>query len=151
MTLRPFALLFAALLSLAAGFARADDPKPPAVTQAAPGLTRTILQKFEVPGTNYEMTFMKVELVPGYDVPRHVHPGPETSYVLEGEITYMLDGEAPQVLKPGDTKMFNPGQMHSAKVGPSGAKVLGSYVLEKGKPFMTKVDASGAPIPEPPK
>jgi quercetin dioxygenase-like cupin family protein len=125
----------------------AGETKPPAVTQAVPGIKRTILQKFEVPGTNYESTFMKVEFDPNLDVPRHTHPGPEASLVLEGEITLILDGQEPRLLKPGDTTYFPPAIIHSGKVGPKGVTLLNSYILEKGKPFMTKVDASGAPIP----
>ena len=129
-----------------------EQVKPPAITQAAPGIKRTILQKFDVPGTNYETTFMKVEFVPDFSVDRHTHPGPEASYVLEGEITLVLDGQSPKVLKAGDTTLFQPGIIHSGKVGQKGVVLLNSYVLEKGKPFMTKVDASGAPIPaDPPK
>jgi quercetin dioxygenase-like cupin family protein len=150
-----FARLVLALLALGAApmTPRAEEqPKPPAVTQAAPGIKRTVLQKFDVPGTNYETTFMKVEFVPGFSVDRHTHPGPEASYVLEGELTLILDGQDPKVLKPGDSSLFPPGIIHSGKVGPKGVVLLNSYVLEKGKPFITRVDAEGKPIPvEPPK
>ena len=143
-----------ALLALGAAPAvsRAQEAKPPAVTQAAPGIKRTILQKFDVPGTNYETTVMKVEFVPDFSVDPHTHPGPEASYVLDGEIALVLDGQAPKVLKAGDTTLFQPGIIHSGKVGPKGVVLLNSYILEKGKPFLTKVDADGKPIPaEPPK
>ena len=151
--MRRFGALGCAVL-LVAGSAHVwaeETPKPPAVTQAAPGIKRTILQKFDVPGTNYETTYMKVEFEPNYEVARHTHPGPEASYVLEGELTLVLDGQEPKLLKAGDTTLFPPGLIHSGKVGPNGVKLLNSYVLEKGKPFMTKVDASGAPIVDPPK
>ncbi len=149
-----FASVVLALLALgtAPAVSRAEEAKPPAVTQAAPGIKRTILQKFDVPGTNYETTFMKVEFEPDYAVDRHTHPGPEASYVLDGEITLILDGQNPKVLKLGDSSLFQPGIIHSGKVGPKGVVLLNSYILEKGKPFITKVDASGAPIPaDPPK
>jgi quercetin dioxygenase-like cupin family protein len=145
--MRRAGLLASVILISLGGVAFAGEVKPPAVTQAAPGIKRTILQKFDVPGTNYESTFMKVEFDANFDVPRHTHPGPEASIVLEGEITLILDGEAPRLLKPGDTTYFAPGLIHSGKVGPNGVSLLNSYVLEKGKPFMTKVDESGAPIP----
>jgi quercetin dioxygenase-like cupin family protein len=124
---------------------------PPAATQAAPGIKRTILQKFDVPGTTYEVIFMKVEFVPDFVVDRHTHPGPEASYVLDGEITLLLDGQPPKNLKPGDSTYFPPAIIHSGKVGPKGVVLLNSYTLEKGKPFLTKVDANGVPIPDPPK
>lgn len=124
----------------------AEDAKPPAVTQAAPGVKRTILQKFDVPGTNYETTYMKVEFEPNYDVARHTHPGPEASLILDGEVTLTLDGEAPKLMKAGDTTFFPAGVIHAGKVGPKGVVLLNTYVLEKGKPFMTKVDPA-APAP----
>ena len=131
---------------------RAEDVKPPAVTQAAPGIKRTILQKFDVPGTNYETTVMKVEFVPDHVVAAHTHPGPEASYVLDGELTLSLDGQEPKLLLAGATSLFAAGVIHSAKVGPKGVVLINTYVLEKGKPFITRVDASGAPIPaDPPK
>ena len=146
------ALALFVLVAIAPASRAEEQAKPPAATQAAPGIKRTILQKFDVPGTNYETTFMKVEFEPNYEVARHTHPGPEASYVLDGEITLILDGQDPKVLKPGDTTLFQPGIIHSGKVGPKGVALLNSYVLEKGKPFMTKVDAAGKPIPaEPPK
>ena len=86
------ALLILGLLILAAPSlpAVAEDKAaapPPAATQAAPGIKRTILQKFDVPGSNYETTVMKVEFVPDHVVAPHTHPGPEASYVAAGEIT----------------------------------------------------------------
>ena len=129
------------------GVALAGELKPPAITQAAPGMKRTILQKFDVPGTAYEQTLMKVEFEPNYDVPRHMHPGPEASYVLDGEIALIAGGKEPQTFRAGDTSYFPAGFVHAGKAGPKGVVLLNSYVLEKGKPFMTKVDAGGAPIP----
>ena len=75
--------------------AKAEDKKPPAMTQAAPGIKREILQKFDVPGTNYETVIMRVAFDANMEIPRHVHPGPEGSYVLEGDVTYMIDGQEP--------------------------------------------------------
>lgn len=138
-----FALTGAAMLFSLAPHA-GEAKKPPAITEAAPGIKRTILQKFDVPGTNYESTFMRVEFDANFDVPRHTHPGPEASYVFAGEVTLTLDGQAPQRLKTGDTIYFPPGIVHSAKVGPQGVVLLNSYVLEKGKPFMSKVETPAA-------
>lgn len=146
-------LVFAFVGLIAMPFAtRAEEVKPPAVTQAAPGIKRTILQKFDVPGTAYETTVMRVEFEPNYDVARHTHPGGEVSYVLEGEITYLVDGQPPQMKVAGESILLPASIIHGAKMGPKGTVLIGTYVLEKGKPFITKVDASGAPLPtDPPK
>ena len=156
MKIAPFACalgLALGALTAAPSLPRAEEqPKPPAVTQAAPGIKRTILQKFDVPGTNYETTYMKVEFEPNFKVDRHTHPGPEASYVLEGELTLVLDGQEPKLLQPGASTLFQPGIIHSGLVGPKGVVLLNTYVLEKGKPFLTKVDAAGVAIPaDPPK
>ena len=119
---------------------RAEDKAaapPPAATQAAPGIKRTILQKFDVAGTNYETTVMKVEFVPDHVVGAHTHPGTEASYVMEGEITLTTGPGAPLTMKAGDTILFPAGTAHGGKVGPNGVTFLNTYVLEKGKPFIT--------------
>ena len=151
MTIRIFAVaaLVAAGAVLPATHAMAEDKKPPAVTQAAPGIKREILQKFEVPGTNYETVIMRVTFDANMDIPRHTHPGPEGSYVLEGDVTYMIDGQGPEARTAGGSITLPGNTIHAAKVGPKGVVLLGSYILEKGKPFMTKVDTAGeAPKPQ---
>lgn len=128
--------------------ARAEDQKPPAATQAAPGIKREILQKFDVPGTSYETVIMRVSFDANMEIPRHTHPGPEGSYVLEGEVTYMIDGQEPVQRVAGGSITLPGNAIHAAKVGPKGVVLLGSYILEKGKPFMTKVEAP-AEAPKP--
>jgi len=119
--------------------ALADEPKPAAVTQAAPGLKRTFLQKTDVPGTSYEATVLRLELAPNFEIGRHTHPGPEISYLLEGDVTYMVDGQPPVQLSSGGSISFPMGTVHAAKVGPKGAVMVNTYVLEKGQPLLTKL------------
>jgi len=73
------------------------------------------LQKFDVPGTNYETVIGIAEIVPNVNVGRHTHPGPESGYVLEGDFTLLVEGQPPPGVK--------------------GAKVIATYVVEKGKPL----------------
>ena len=126
--------------------AMAEETKPAApaadAPAAVPGPKRTVLQKFDVPGTQYETTVMKVEFEPNFEVARHTHPGNEASYILDGEITLMLEGQEPKVMKAGDTTLFPAGLAHGGKTGPKGVVFLNTYVLEKGKPFLTKVEAA---------
>lgn len=144
-----FALVLSsvALIAAAGPLDAGETPKPPAITQGTAGATRTILQKFDVPGTNYESTFMKVQFAPNLDIPRHTHPGPEASLILEGEITLLFQGQESRLLKAGDSVYFPPAIIHSGKAGPNGATLLNSYILEKGKPLLTLVDENGVPIP----
>lgn len=155
MNLRSFSIATIGALSFAvaapahAQEAKAEDKKPPAATQAAPGIKREILQKFDVPGTNYETVIMRVTFDANMDIPRHIHPGPEGSYVLDGDVTYMIDGEPPAQRSAGGSITLPGNAIHAAKVGPKGVVLLGSYILEKGKPFMTRIEAAAGAQPKP--
>ena len=120
--------------------ARAEERAAPVV----PSLKQKILQRFDVPGTNYETVIMRVEFPPNYAVSRHSHPGPQASYVLQGELTYLFDGEPPAKRNAGESKDLPGYAIHGAKAGPEGAILLNSYVVEKGKPLSI---AAGTPPP----
>ena len=49
----------------------------PAMTQQTANIKRTPLQKFDVPGTNFETVIGMAEIVPNVNIGRHTHPGPE--------------------------------------------------------------------------
>jgi quercetin dioxygenase-like cupin family protein len=106
-----------------------------AASQPVPGLAQKVLQRFDVPGTNYETVLLRVEFPPGYDVPRHSHPGPQASYVLFGDMTYLFDGEPPAKRIAGESKDLPGYAIHGGKAGPRGAILLNTYVVEKGKPL----------------
>ncbi len=117
--------------------ALAQQPAPPAITAGAQNIKRTPLQKFDVPGTAYETVIGIAEIVANVNVGRHSHAGPESGYVLEGEATLLIDGQPPKDLKAGDSYVVPAGAIHDAKTGPKGAKVIATYVVEKGKPLAT--------------
>ena len=98
-------------------------------------IKRTPLQKFDVPGTNYETVVGIAEVPANANVGRHTHPGPECGYLLEGEITLLVEGAPPKVVKTGESYTVAAGTPHDAKAGPAGAKVIATYVVEKGKPM----------------
>ena len=106
-----------------------------ALAQAPAPIKRTPLQKFDVPGTNYETVIGIAEIVPNVNIGRHTHPGPESGYMLEGEMTLLVDGQPPKPLKAGDSYQIPPGAIHDAKTGAAGAKVIATYVVEKGRPL----------------
>jgi len=100
------------------------------------GVKRTVLQKadmVDIPG--HEVVVAIAEVPPNGDVGRHTHPGTEILYVLEGSATLNVDGEPARELKPGDSAINAAGKPHSAKAGPNGVKLVGVYVVEKGKPL----------------
>jgi len=108
-----------------------------AAAQSAPPIKRTPLQKFDVPGTAYETVIGIAEIVPNVLIGRHTHPGPESGYVLDGDMVLMVDGQPPLELKTGQSYKIPPGAIHDAKSGAKGAKVIATYVVEKGKPLAT--------------
>jgi len=71
------------------------------------------------------------------NIGRHTHPGPESGYVLEGEMALMVEGEPDKPLGAGASYHIPSGGVHDACSGNQGAKVIATCVLEKGKPLAT--------------
>jgi quercetin dioxygenase-like cupin family protein len=113
----------------------ADAQQLPAAANQTANIKRTPLQKFDVPGTNYETVIGMAEIVPNVNIGKHTHPGPESGFMLEGDMTLLVDGQPPLEVKAGQSYKVPPGAVHDAKTGANGAKVLATYVVEKGKPL----------------
>lgn len=123
--LRRLATFTALIICGSIGFAEAQQP----------AIKRTPLQKFEVPGSNYEGMMGIAEIGPNGSTGRHSHPGVESGYVLEGELTLVIDGEPPVPLAVGQSYRVPAGAIHDGKAGDKGAKVIATYITEKGKPL----------------
>jgi quercetin dioxygenase-like cupin family protein len=109
----------------------------------APALTRTIVTKADVSVPNREAVIARVEVAPGGVAGWHTHPGDEISYVMEGEATLMIAGQPPRKVAAGEGFVIPAGVVHNAKNdGATAIKLVGVYVVEKGKPL-----ASPAPAP----
>jgi quercetin dioxygenase-like cupin family protein len=100
-------------------------------------IKRTVLQRADVPGTQYVSIQASAEIKPGTTVARHTHPGLEIGYVLEGEADLFVQGQPPRHLKPGDSFVNPSGVPHSLKTGDKPFKALSTYVVEKDKPLAT--------------
>jgi len=107
---------------------------------ATPAIKRTPLQKADVPTGTYEVITGTAEIAPNTNIGRHSHPGIETGYVLEGEMTLLVEGQPPLALKPGDSYKVPEHAIHDARTGSSPAKVLAVYIVEKGKPLATSAE-----------
>lgn len=126
-------MLGVTIAAVAAGnFAYAQQP---AATNAAPTIKRTPLQKFDVPGTPYETIIGMAEITPGVNIGRHTHPGLESGYMVEGDMVLMVQGQPDKTVKAGESYQIPLGAPHDAKSGPNGAKVVATYIVEKGKPL----------------
>jgi quercetin dioxygenase-like cupin family protein len=116
----------AAALTLAAG----------TVFAQASGLTRQMLGKHDLSAPGYEAVIARVEVAPGAKAGRHTHPGEEISYILEGEALLLVDGQPPRTVKAGESCVIPAGVVHDAhNVSSAPIKLVGVYVVEKGKPL----------------
>jgi quercetin dioxygenase-like cupin family protein len=128
-------LLIGAAIAAFAPAGGASAQQLPSMTNQTANIKRIPLQKFDVPGANYETVIGIAEIAPNANVGRHTHPGIEGGYLIEGGMTLMVEGQPPKEIKPGDSWQIPPGAIHDAKAGSGGAKVIASYVVEKGKPL----------------
>lgn len=104
----------------------------------ASGLTRTLIGKADVSVPGREAVVARVEVAPGAKAGRHTHPGDEISYVMEGEATLLVDGQPPRQVKAGESFVVPAGVIHDAHNNTTApTKLLGVYVVEKGKPLAT--------------
>ena len=100
---------------------------------------RTVLQSIDFPA-GYEILSVMAELEPGQCTGRHAHPGAESAYVMEGEAVAKFDGKPDLILKAGQPLQFAPGEVHNVcNVGGGQFKALAHYIIEKGKPLVTRV------------
>ena len=121
------AALFATLLI----GARAQAPAP---------FKRTVLQQGDLSAPVREAVQALAEVQPGGASGRHTHPGEEIAYVLAGPLVLEIDGKPAKTLQTGDVFMITAGTVHNARnAGKSVAKVVATYVIEKGKPVATAI------------
>lgn len=130
-------LLSAATLLALAVLAAAGLRPGAAPAQDVPAVKRTLLQRVAYPG-DHDTVLGTAELPPGTSIGRHVHPGIEIGYVLEGEAVLSVEGEPDRVIRPGDSYQVAPGRPHDARAtGDRPAKVLAVWAVERGKPLAT--------------
>jgi len=111
----------------------------PAATSQTQSIKRIPLQRFDVPGTAYETVIGIAEIAPNVSIGRHTHPGPESGYIIEGGFELLIEGESPRLLKAGESYKVPPRTIHDAKTGSDGAKVIATYVVEKGQPLASAI------------
>src|SRR2546425_3941901 len=100
-----------------------------------PGFTRKMLQDQAVGATDRHAVQVVAEFTPGAAAGKHTHPGEELGYVLEGTLQLEIAGQPPRTLNAGEAFFVPAGVVHDGRNTGSGpAKVLATYVVEKGKP-----------------
>lgn len=102
------------------------------------GFKRTVLQQADLSTPGREVVTAIAEFQNGATSGRHTHPGEEAGYILEGSIVVEQDGKPPVTLGAGKTFFIPAGTIHHAtNRGGSAARVLATYIVEKGKPVAT--------------
>lgn len=97
---------------------------------------RVMLQDQDISIVGQHVVQARAEFQPGVASGRHTHPGEEIAYVLEGQVEIAIDGKPAVVVKAGEPFFIPAGLVHEGKnVGPTVAKILATYVVEKGKPL----------------
>ena len=120
-------------LALVIGFIGTTAIAP--VAAQAQGVTRQVMQTTDFPA-GYQTVTGIATIAAGACAGPHIHPGLETSYMLEGEITLKLDGKPDQKFKAGESLQVPIAAKHDAcNTGSAPAKVLVVYIIEKGKPI----------------
>jgi quercetin dioxygenase-like cupin family protein len=105
---------------------------------AQDGIKRTDLQTADLSIPGHEVVQQMTELAPGVVVAKHTHPGEEVTVVLEGTLLLEVVGKPATTLKSGQAFTVPAGAVHSVKsTGTVPAKLLVTYIVEKGKPLRT--------------
>ena len=102
LTRRCFAGFASCAICAVTGFVASDASAAEGTPPVTPGLTRKMLSQMDGPMPGYVTLNMEVEIEAGAVVPRHTHPGIESSYVLEGGFELPIQGQPIRMLKAGD-------------------------------------------------
>jgi quercetin dioxygenase-like cupin family protein len=101
----------------------------------AQGITRDELRRADLTGKDMDVIVTIVTVPPGENLPRHIHPGEEVVYVLDGAMLELSDGSQRQF--PTGAATINTRNVPHAgfKVaGDKALKMLTVHIVDKGKP-----------------
>jgi hypothetical protein len=93
-----------------------------APVQQVPGLTRVDLQEHDLSVPGRVVIQNRVELGPEAPAFRHMHPGEEITYVLEGAVEYSIDGRRWRLTRPAMRWWFRPRRSTRCGISAAGAR-----------------------------
>jgi quercetin dioxygenase-like cupin family protein len=103
-----------------------------------PTVQRKVLLTQDLPIPGYQAVMAAVEIPVGGREGRHMHPGAVLVFVQEGSISVDHEGRANTSYKAGDSIYIEAGKIHEGiNVGTVPAKLIATFVVEKGKPLTT--------------
>ncbi|KAB1069322.1 cupin domain-containing protein [Methylobacterium planeticum] len=123
-----------------AGFLATEAGAQPSPSGTSP-IKRNTLSKTDVPGGNMIAILMTVDVPAGVDVPRHTHPGIESTYVLEGEAELYVQGQPDMKLMPSGAFQVPPEVPHGIRNVAKPMKLSITYIVDKDKPLLTLAPA----------
>lgn len=86
-----------------------------------------------------ELTAMRLEIGPGGETGRHMHPYPTLVYVLEGTVDVAMDSGMVHRYSAGDSFLMTVNSWTNARNnGPIPAKLLVVFVGVRGKPNLVR-------------
>jgi quercetin dioxygenase-like cupin family protein len=111
-----------------------------AAAQAPAPFKRTVLQQGDLSTPGREAVMAIAEIQPAAAAGRHTHPGEEIGYVLNGPVVIEIDGKPAKTYETGGVFIIPANTIHNARnTGSAIAKILSTYIIEKGKPVATPV------------
>jgi quercetin dioxygenase-like cupin family protein len=123
-------------MTVASSSGRADARGGPDTPHKIP---LKILRKIEYPGEKYACVLVEVDLEPRELVPRHMHPGVESTYLDSGSILLSVRGQPDRMVKTGEGYQIPPYTPHNIRNGPDRSKIVSTLVVEKDKPMVLLV------------
>lgn len=135
MTRTPIAGLFVAAL-LGTSLAAQAAPAPVSITPLLTTGVTVAGAPITYPKTDSaEVAAIRLEISPGGETGRHMHPYPTIVYVLEGQFEVEMDGGAVHTYKAGDCYVEATNTWHNSRnKGTTVAKAFIVFVGVHGKP-----------------
>jgi quercetin dioxygenase-like cupin family protein len=118
---------------IAAGAHAETGPDP------AAGITRTMLERYAIPGSDQEMRMDLIVFPPGAVSPPHHHPVAGLNYILEGTAESAYGDEQPRLYHAGESlqdratvphTLFRNADQHAA------LRFLIFYTVKVGQPYL---------------
>lgn len=93
-------------------------------TSVVPPISRTVLERRPLPGSDQNMVLILVTLQPGVSAPLHHHPVAGLNYIVEGTAESAYGRDVPKLYRQGDTLQDLPDVPHTVFRNPERNKVL---------------------------
>ena len=127
-----FGLILAVIALTTGGAGGQTGEKVTTVLQTS----RTVIgQEVQFPVSRPQVTALIVEIPPGGEVGRHMHPVPMFAYILEGTLAVVTEGHGEKVFTRGEGFMEVIHTWHNGfNRGTTPVRILAVFVGEEGKP-----------------